>query len=47
MAEACLMELKEKHIEDPERVSVEWNSTEWNIMLILCVMVAAVCSVIP
>jgi len=48
MAETRLMEiLKEKHIEDPERVSVEWNSTEWNVMLVLCIMVAAVCSVIP
>jgi len=48
VAEMCLMEiLKEKHIEDPERVSVEWKSTEWNVMLVLCIMVATVCSVIP
>ncbi len=52
MAETRLMEiLKEKHIEDPERLSVEWKSTEWkstewNVMLVLCIMVAAVCSVI-
>ena len=46
MAETRLMEiLKEKHIDDPERVSVEWKSTEWNVMLVLCIMVAAVCSV--
>ena len=48
MAETRLMEiLKEKHIDDPERVSVEWKSTEWDVMLVLCIMVAAVCSVIP
>ena len=47
-AETRLMEiLKEKHIEDPERLSVEWKSAEWNVMLVLCIMVAAVYSVIP
>jgi hypothetical protein len=47
-AETRLMEiLKEKHIEDPECLSVEWKSAEWNVMLVLCIMVAAVCSVIP
>jgi hypothetical protein len=47
-AETRLMEiLKEKHIEDPERLSVEWKSAEWNVMLVLCIVVAAVCSVIP
>ena len=46
-AEMRLMEiLKEKHIEDPERLSVEWKSAEWIVMLVLCTMVAAV-SVIP
>ncbi len=47
-AETRLIEiLKEKHIEDPERLSVEWKSTEWNVMLVLCIMVAAVRSVTP
>ena len=45
MAETRLMEiLKEKHIKDPERLSVEWKSAEWNVMLVLYIMVAAVCS---
>ena len=47
-AETRLMEiLKEKHMEDPERLSVEWKSTEWNIMLVICSMVAACCGVLP
>ncbi len=44
-AETRLMEiLKEKHIEDPEHLSIEWKSAE---LLALCTMIAAVCSVIP
>ena len=47
-AETRLMEiLKEKHIEDPEALSVEWRSTEWNVMLVVCMMVTAVCGVVP
>ena len=47
-AETRLMEiLKEKHIEDPEALSVEWRSTEWNVMLIVCTMAAAICSIVP
>ncbi len=46
-AETRLLEmLKEKHIEDPEHLLVEWKSTEWNVMLVVCTMVAAVFSVI-
>ncbi len=47
-AETRLLEiLKEKHIEDPEHLSVEWKSKEWNVMLVVCTMVAAVFSVLP
>ncbi len=47
-AETRLVEvLKEKHIEDPERLSVGWKSSEWNAMLVVCTMVVAVCGVIP
>ena len=47
-AETRLLEiLKEKHIEDPEHLSVEWKSTEWNVTLVVCTIVAAVFSVIP
>jgi len=47
-AETRLMEiLKEKHIENPESLAVEWRSTEWNVMLVVCTMVAAGCSIVP
>ena len=47
-AETLLVEiLKEKHIEHPEALSIEWRSTEWNLMLVICTMVAAVCGIVP
>ncbi len=46
-AETQLMQiLKEKHI-DPERLFVEWKSTDWNVMLVICTTAAAVFSFIP
>jgi hypothetical protein len=46
-AETLLMQIiKEKHI-DPERLFVEWKSTDWNVMLVIYTTIAAVCSFIP
>ena len=49
VAEARLLEtLEEKHIDDdPERLSVEFESLEWNIGIVLSILVAAVLSGIP
>src|SRR6266700_3209602 len=39
--------LEEKHIDNPENLSVEWKSREWNIALIIFTIVAAVISGTP
>src|SRR6267378_3891351 len=39
--------LDEKHIDNPENLSIKWKSREWNIALIIFTMVAAVISGIP
>jgi len=48
MAETRLMQiLEEKHIDDPEDISIEWKSREWNIALVLFTIVAGVISGAP
>src|SRR6266567_3815825 len=47
-AETRLMQiLDEKHIDNPENLSIEWKSREWNIALIIFTIVAAVISGTP
>ena len=46
-AETQLVQIiMEKHI-DPERLFVEWKSTDWNVMLVIYTTIAAVFSLIP
>jgi hypothetical protein len=48
VAETRLMQiLEEKHIENPENLSIEWKSREWNIALIVFTIIAAVFSGTP
>lgn len=39
--------LKEKHIDNPEKVSVDWKSRKWNTMLIFSTLLCAIFSVFP
>jgi hypothetical protein len=48
MAEKRLIQiLEEKHIDDPDNLSIEWKSQEWNVALIVFTIVAAVISGAP
>ena len=47
-AESRLIEiLKEKHIDTPEKLSIQWRSTQWNIYLVISTIVAALISGVP
>src|SRR6266567_5321674 len=47
-AETRLMEiLEEKHIDNPENLSIEWKSRQWNVALVVFTIVAAVISGTP
>lgn len=47
-AETRLLEiLKEKHIDDPGKVSVAWKCRHWNSMLIISTLIGATLSTIP
>ena len=47
-AETRLIEiLEEKHIDNPEKLSVDWTSAQWNVSVILFTIVATALSVIP
>lgn len=47
-AETRLLQiLEEKHIDDPEKLSIEWKSKQWNIMLIFSTFVLAILSGAP
>ena len=39
--------LKEKHIDNPENLSIEWKSREWNIKLVVFTIVAGIISGTP
>jgi len=48
MAETRLLQiLEEKHIDNPENLSIEWKSREWNIALVAFTIVAGVISGTP
>ena len=47
-AESRLIEiLEEKHIDTPEKLSIQWRSTEWNTYLVISTIVAALISGTP
>ena len=47
-AESRLIEiLDEKHIDTPEKLSIEWRSTEWNVSLVISTLAAAFISGTP
>ena len=48
MAERRLIQiLEEKHIDNPENLSIEWKSRDWNIKLVVFTIIAAVMSGTP
>ena len=48
MAETRLMQiLDEKHIDNPENLSIDWKSRQWNIILVAFTVVLAVISSTP
>ena len=47
-AESRLIEiLEEKHIDTPEKLSIQWRSTQWNTYLVISTIVAALISRVP